>query len=809
MANSRRPRRRAAAVLSVALAAGGLACGQATVWAQTAVIALDLPAQPLDQALNALAARTGLQVIFPTALAEGRRAPALRGNYSAPQALDRLLRGSGLEARMTGPNRYTVVRRGEDAGGDARVLQPVVVRGALNPTTEGTGSYAAQASNTSTRLNLSVRETPQSVSVITRQRMDDQGLTTLADVVDNTPGLVMNTSGNRGSDTSPIYARGFQVENYQVDGVNQVYSNYKSIFQTADMAPYDRVEVIRGANGLMSGVGAPGATLNLIRKRPTREFQARASVETGSWDLYRTEADVSSPLNESGSVRGRLVAAWQKNGSYLERLQERSKTLYGIVEADLGPDTLASLGFLFQNQDATGHSRGGLPMFYADGGRTDWDRSKSAAADWAYSRRHNQTWFASLEHRFENGWKVKGTLEHSVYRYDEVLGYALGGAPDRATGAGVNLWAGRWAGKPVQNSLDVYATGPFTLLGREHELVVGTTVSRTRDETSPYSLWWFTGWSSAIDNIYTWDGRTPGAPDNPALGDTVNRENLTSAYATARFKPTDRLSLIIGGRVTNWENIKDTHYYDGSAADHLDRHESDKLTPYAGIVYDLSDEWSVYASYTDIFKPQNNQDPGGNYLDPLLGRSYEVGAKGELLDGGLNVSAALFRVQQDNFAVAIPDVKAPDGSQAYEAVSGATTRGIDLEASGEVLPNWQVSASFTRALSKDRKGATLTTEVPQNTAKLFTSYRWPGIGHGLTVGGGVRWQSRAYTKSSGQDVEQDAYAVVDLMARYQNSRDISARLNVYNVFDKYYHPDPGSTYYGAPRAFRLGLDMRF
>jgi len=811
MANSRRPRRGAATVLSVALAAGGLACGQATVWAQTAVIALDLPAQPLDQSLNALAARTGLQVIFPTALAEGHRAPALKGDYSAPQALDRLLRGSGLEARMTGPNRYTVVRRGEDAGGDARVLQPVVVRGALDPTTEGTGSYAAQASNTSTRLNLSVRETPQSVSVITRQRMDDQGLTQLADVVDNTPGLVMKSGGNRGSDSSPIYARGFEVQNYQIDGVNLVNSGYSGIFQTADMAPYDRVEVIRGANGLMSGVGAPGATINLIRKRPTREFQARASVETGSWDLYRAEADVSMPLNEAGTVRGRLVAAWQKNGSWIERLQERGKTLYGIVEADLGPDTLATLGFLFQNQDATGHARLGLPMFYSDGGIVDWDRSKSATASWAYSRRHNQTWFASLEHRFGSGWKVKGTLERSSYRYDELTasGYATSGSVDRATGAGTKIHVGRWAGKPVQNSLDVYATGPFSLLGREHELVVGATVSRMRDESSPYQSPDGAGWfMPAIDNIYTWNGQTPVEPFNPAIGDSVNRENLTSAYATARFKPTDHLSLIIGGRVTSWENIKDTHYYDGGAT-HLDRHESDQLTPYAGIVYDLSDEWSVYASYTDIFKPQNNQDSGGNYLDPLLGRSYEVGAKGELLDGRLNVSAALFRVQQDNFAVALPGVMTPTGGQAYEAVSGTTTRGIDLEASGEVLPNWQVAASFTRALSQDRDRVTLNTNVPQNTAKLFTSYRWPGIGHGLTVGGGVRWQSRAYTKVSGKNVEQDAYAVVDLMARYQISRDISARLNVYNVFDKYYHPDPGSTYYGAPRAFRLGLDMRF
>ncbi|MFT0531974.1 TonB-dependent siderophore receptor [Castellaniella hirudinis] len=801
------------AVCAAALIAGGLA-GMAGAWAQATVLRLDQPAQALDQALNALAARTGMQVVFPTALAEARRAPALQGDYSVPQALDRLLRGSGLEARMTGPNRYTIVRQGEAAAGDAQVLQPVVVRGVLNPVTEGSGSYAAQASNTSTRLNLSIRETPQSVSVITRQRMDDQGMTQLADVVDNTPGLVMPASGNRGSDTSPVYARGFRVENYQIDGVNLVNSGYNGIFQTADMAPYDRVEVIRGANGLMSGVGAPGATINLIRKRPTREFQANASVDTGFWDLYRTEADVSTPLNAAGTVRGRLVAAWQKNGSHLERLEERGKTLYGIVEADLGPDTLATLGFLYQNQDATGHARGGLPLFYKDGGLTDWDRAKSSAAQWAYSRRHNQTWFAALEHRFDSGWKIKGTLEHSTYRYDEVLGYAVGGSVDRATGAGAILYTGRWAGKPEQNALDVYATGPFTLLGREHELVVGATVSRTRDKPSPYQSPDGAGWfAPTLADIYTWDGRTPAEPFNPAVGDIDNQENLTSAYATARFKPTDRLSLIVGARITSWENIKDTEYDDGRST-HLDRHESDKLTPYVGLVYDLSDEWSVYASYTDIFKPQNNQDPDGNYLEPLLGRSYELGAKGELLDGGLNVSAALFRAQQDNFAVVLPGVKTPNGGQAYTAVSGTTTRGIDLEVSGEVLPNWQMAAGFTRALSQDRNGAVLNTNVPQNTFKLFTSYRWPGIGQGLTVGGGVRWQNRAYTERTDplgaqRTLEQDAYAVVDLMARYQVSRSVSARLNVYNVFDKYYHPDPGSTYYGAPRSFRLGLDLRF
>src|SRR5690606_22373401 len=184
----------------------------------------------------------------------------------------------------------------------------------------------------------------------------DQGLTQLSDVVIQTPGLTLDSSGNAGSDSSTIYSRGFEVDNYQIDGVAQSYSNYSRIFQTNDMALYDRVEVVRGATGLMNGVGSPGATINLVRKRPTRDFQASVKAEAGSWNYYRSEADISTPFNEDGSVRGRLVAVWQDNDSYIDRLEERKKILYGVVEADLGPDTLAAVGFTFQEHDASGHA---------------------------------------------------------------------------------------------------------------------------------------------------------------------------------------------------------------------------------------------------------------------------------------------------------------------------------------------------------------------------------------------------------------------------------------------------------------------
>src|SRR5690606_38615527 len=153
---------------------------------------------------------------------------------------------------------------------------------------------------------LTLRETPQSVSVITRQRMEDQGLTQLSDVVNQTTGMVFQSGGSSQSDSATFYARGFAVDNYQIDGVPQIYNNYNRIFQTNDMAIFDRVEVVRGANGLMNSVGTPGASINLVRKRPTDAFRAVTRFEGGNWGYRRAEGDISMPLLPSGKVRGRL-----------------------------------------------------------------------------------------------------------------------------------------------------------------------------------------------------------------------------------------------------------------------------------------------------------------------------------------------------------------------------------------------------------------------------------------------------------------------------------------------------------------------
>ncbi len=822
-ANALRPRPQALAILLLGGALGFVVPGpaaQAQAVEAAQRVAFDLPAGSLEDALNALARQAGVTLSVDPALLRDRRVPALSGSHTVEDAFAALLQGSGLGAVRQQQGGYVVrpvARPGDSAPAQASTLPAVRVTASapLEATTEGTQSYTTGESATATRLQLSLRETPQSVSVITRQRIEDQGLTQLSDVVAQTTGLVMSASGNTGTDSSPIYSRGFSVNTYMVDGVRQINS-YAGIFQSNDMAMFDRVEIVRGATGLMNGVGSPGGAINLVRKRPTRQFQGSARAELGSWDYVRLEGDVSSPLDAEGRVRGRLVVASQGNRSYIDRLHEERAVLFGTLEADLTPDTLLRGGWSWQYHDATGHARGGLPAYNADGSRAIWSRSDSAAASWAYSSRRYSTLFAALEHRLSQDWRLHATLTRANNFFDEQLGYASGGNPDPATGGGVAIWAGRWTAKPVQDTLDVYVSGTFDLFGRKHDLVLGALASRSRHDSPSYNLWWHDGWDRFIPDIYIWDGRTPDAPFNPPNGRYSEDERLKSAYASLRLRATDALSVILGARVSDWSRreISTSFATATSPASRTDtkRQETGEVTPYAGLVFDFSRDWSAYASYTSIFQSQSARQLDGRYLDPQVGSSQEVGIKGALFDGRLNVSAAAYRVRQDNLAVAIPDVFLPDGSAAYRAESGTRTTGYEAELSGELAPGWQLTAGYNHNRPRDRFGERLSTNVPSSTAKLFTTWRLDALAHGALVGGGVRWQSDIYSDNLGPAQArfvQPSYAVVDLVARYPMSASVTAGFNVYNALDKSYYATTGNSYYGAPRHFRVSLEARF
>lgn len=690
---------------------------------------------------------------------------------------------------------------------DDKAQLPVVRVKASAPKadTEGSGSYTTGATAASTGLTLSLRDTPQSLTVVTRQRIGDQGLLNLGEVLQQTSGV---SALQYDSERIGFSARGFEIDNYQVDGVpTSINLSWSHGDNELDTALYDRIEIVRGATGLLTGAGSPAASVNLIRKRAnSKVFTGQLQASIGSWQFGRLDADLSTPLSSDGTVRGRVVLAHQQRESYVDLYEHKKNIAYAVVDADLTPATRLSIGADYRKSDPKGTTWGGLPIWYADGSEIPADRSQTTAAKWSSWKSDSHSVFANVEHRLANGWLVKLGATRQKSEYDARLLW-LFGAPDPQTGLGLGAFPGAYVGERSKTSLNLQASGPFELFGRQHELLLGALSARQQDDnysrsalTAPATPGSYKGWTGDYPN--------PGFSADAELSDALeNRQR--AVYGAARLNLAERAKLILGARASKIEI--DNYSY---GATYSPSH--DKVVPYAGLVVDLSEQLSAYASHTGIFKPQNERDRNGNYLDPIEGNGQELGLKAEFLDGRLNASLALFRIKQDKLAQIdtgqfVPGSNPPE--QAYRAAKGAKSHGFEAEVTGQLTPAWQISAGFVRFDGADASGAEINTSAPRKQFKLFTSYR---LGD-LTLGGGVNWQSRVYAEvanPAGQTVqaEQKAYALLSLMARYRFDKQWALALNVDNVGDKTYRSQVGfygQQAWGAPRNARLTASYSF
>ncbi|MFW1943348.1 TonB-dependent siderophore receptor [Acinetobacter guillouiae] len=670
----------------------------------------------------------------------------------------------------------------------------------LGEITENSGVYTPGSIATATRLVLKPKETPQTISVITRQEMDDFNLNSIDDVMRHTPGVSVVTYD---SERTEYYSRGFAIQNFQYDGIPMHRDSAYSAGNTlSDMAIYDRIEVLKGATGLLTGVGDPGATINLIRKKPTKDFQGNVSLGLGSWNNYRGQIDLSGPLNETGSIRARGVAAYQDKESQLDRYERKTPVFYGILEADLSDNTLLTVGADYQDNKPKGSTWGGIPIYNSAGQFNKMPRGFNNGANWSNWEQYTRTIFSTLEHKFDNDWVAKIQLNHQINGYDAQLGAAAGGHPNPSTGTGVSMWAGNYKGETKSDAADIYATGPFQLFGREHELVVGASISESTWKNNGYGT--PTDYKTSVDQYYQWNGNV-AEPDWQKGNHWSNNETTkqNGFYLTSRLNLHDDLKVILGGRIANYKSEETK--------------ESGIFIPYVGAVYDLNDQYSVYASYSTIFKPQSAQDPNGKTLDPLEGENYEAGIKGEFFDGRLNASLAYYQLKQDNFAKEIPNVLTPSGGVASEALQGVKTKGAELEVTGEIRPGWNLHAGFNHKISK-QDGIKQSTLTPENEFSLYTSYKLNQWVEGLTIGGGARWQDKTWGdvtnplyKDPVKHVVSD-YWLFDAMANYEVNDQLSVSFNVNNLLDEKYYTIFSwySTYtWGEGRNYNLGLKYKF
>ncbi|WP_277373349.1 TonB-dependent siderophore receptor [Pseudomonas sp. AA-38] len=650
-------------------------------------------------------------------------------------------------------------------------------------------SYRSKPSSAATKLDLTPRQTPQAVSTLTEAQLRDFQLTSVNEALKAVPGVQVQEVE---TDRTYYTARGFDITNFQYDGISVPFV-YGNVEGDLDTAMYERVEVVRGANGLISGTGNPSATVNFVRKRPTAIPQARVDLTAGSWDKRRIDTDVAGALNDAGTVRGRLVYANENKHSYLDRYSREKNVFHGVLDFDLDADTVFTLGHTLQTSDANSPMWGALPLNYSDGSKTHYSRSTSTSADWAYWDVKENRSFAELAHSFANDWQAKAVLTRVEKKGDGSLFY-MAGTPNRETGLGLTSYPSEYKDENKQLIVDLQASGPFSLAGREHQASLGASWSRSElNDTSYYDS--TTG--NALPPLDDWNGHI-GRPlnDRPTRGSDFT-DRMKSVYGAARWSLTDDLSLITGTRVVDVSSSGESY----GAAKSLKN--SGKVVPYAGVVYDLNEQYSLYASYTEIFSPQTKTDISGSRLAPLEGVNYEVGIKGELFDDQVNVALAVFRTEQDNFANQAGTI---GGRAYYNAVEGLTSEGYELEFSGEPVDGLQLSAGYTFVDITNADGSHAVTYSPKHMVKAAATYRVPGL-EKLKVGGAMRWQSDIRNGIA----EQDAYGVVDLMASYDIDRNWSLSANLNNLTNEKYLTSLYWTqaYYGAPRNVSATLTWKY
>jgi len=781
----------------------------------------NIAAGSLATALDQFARQAGISLSYDATSVAGKTSQGVSGRLDREQALGQLLRGQGLQAQRQGNSTWLLLPQVAD-GGALNLGATTVTGERLGTTTDGTGAYTTGAV-TIGKGEHSLRETPQSVSVMTRQLMDDQNLTTIDGVMERTPGITTYESPMGGK---YFYSRGFKMlGQYQYDGVpldmGKDYVQADSF--SANMAIYDRVEVLKGAAGMLKGAGTASGAVNFVRKRPQAKPTTSLSLSAGTWDNYRADVDTGGPLNDSGTVRGRAAISQQNRGSYMDISKRQDQAFYGALDVDLSADTTLGFGASHEDVDAT-PCWGGLPR-YADGKSAHLSRSTCLGQSWNDWQSRRTTFFADLTHHFNDDWKLKVAAVHSRNLQDTKYAASEGTIAYGNPTPTANSYAALMDYDHKDFGLDAYVDGKFEAFGLEHELILGANGSRgTQDDVY------------AIQNlprrqgIYQPDHHFPEPANstfwpNMYRGGTV-KETATQygAYTTLRLRLAEPLMFIVGSRVSWYENRRQSNnlaWGEWALQDARTR-ETGEVTPFAALIYDLNEHLSVYASYADIFQPQSSYATlDGAALKPKIGDNYELGIKGEWFDGRLNSSLALFRAVEKNAAESDYIAQCPTSADGYCYTDSGKVRaqGVEAEISGEVLERLQVSGGYTYTQTKSLKnidtaleGGTSNTYVPRHMLRMWGDYQLDGALSKWSVGTGVNAQSSNYRVQTIK-LEQAGYATWSARVAYRIDDTWTVALNGNNLFDKSYYNTVGTAswgnFYGEPRNFTVSLKGNF
>lgn len=676
-------------------------------------------------------------------------------------------------------------------------LAPVEVRASRQPdaTSEGSGSYVGHQVTVGGKEALSPLDIPHAVSVITRQRIEDQGLTSAEEALREVTGVTVTPWDGA---TFQIRSRGYFLEpSYDgipsFDGLNAT--------QQLDLAAFDRVEVLRGPAGLFHGSGQPGGTVNFARRKGLPTFGGSAAVSLGSWSYQRVEAEMGGPLNADGSLRSRIVLAGHDRGFYYERAQSRKQMVYGTLDYDLSPRTTLSLYGAFQDDKTNPFS--GLPA-YTNGRFIPVPRSTNPYPSWnVYDT--TTTWLAAeAAHRADNGWTFRA--RYSFYRQDWDLRDSYPTAGVNPTTGLMNYARRGWDTQGTRHLLDLYATGPFTWLGRQHQLTAGWNAVRYDSDTD------YGANDTVVGVPFLQPDVVPSLTVPPFVRGYQGETRQSGWYAQTRLTLTDTTTLLAGARLSDFQ-ARSRNTLPGAPipAWTPGAQTSGQITPYAGLVQHLGESVTAYVSYADIFIPQTQREVSGRVIDPRVGAQVEVGAKASWLEGRLQAAVAAFRTRDRNRA--FPDVANPGF---FVQVGEVEINGWEAELTGSPIPNLQLSVGYSRLNTRYSRHQTLTGTPftlfePRHSLKAYANYRFSNSP--WSVGGGLHITSGLIGTGQAGVREQAGLGVASLQVGYRIDQRSSVSLSINNLTDRTYYARVGglNTYntYGDPRNAMLTYRVKF
>lgn len=610
---------------------------------------------------------------------------------------------------------------------EGKAQQPTTTEGEeqeIVVTGEQEDGYSVPDASTATRTNTPIRDIPASIQVVPREVIQDQQAIRIEEVLRNVSGVAFQgNDDNRGAGFS---LRGFRDASIFRDGFRQFsdYSNQGS----PETANFERVEVLKGPASVLYGQIEPGGLINLVSKQPLTNPLYQAELQIGSRELVRPRIDFSGPLTTDGKLLYRLNALYQHRGSFRDydtdadrffaaptltwKISDRTDLTVALEY--IKDESFADFGTI-----AAGVGVADIPASRVTNNPDDTVTNKYFGVGY------------NFEHRFNDRWTVRNAFRYQYSSYDYSV-LALPFEFDEA--ATVTRFFADQDSEARDYTLQTNLVGKLNTGSIKHTFLLG--VDLNRSESDVLTLF---GDSSPLDIFNpVYDQPKPDADTIPVFSDIATESNRLGIYVQDQIALLDNLFLLAGLRydtvdqeVTNAPTAED----EGSEQNQTE----DAFTPRIGVVYQPSNEISLYASYSRSFRPNDSTSASGDFLPPEEGKGYEVGVKTEWLEGKLSATLAYFDITKQNVAASDP---AFPGLNFSIATGKQRSRGVELDAIGEILPGWKIIASYayvdaevTEDTDPELVGSRLA-GIPKHSGSLWTTYEiqkgnLQGLGFGI------------------------------------------------------------------------------